>query len=556
MVAAAVLGAVLAGAGFAVAAAWQEYRVATHPLRAVAAGSYLTVGVVVGDDPKLLRPKSFGGRQLMVRANLREYRRGEASMRVGGAVVVIAPENGWSALLPGQVVEFRARVESPWRPDLTVAVLRATGPPTAAEQPPWWQRAAGSLRTHLAEAAAAALPPDSAGLLPGLVDGDVSRLPDHVRDDFTEVAMTHLVAVSGMNLSIVLAAVLVSARMLAVDLRWSAALAALALLAFVIIARPSPSVLRAAAMGAIAVCGLVTGRRKQALPALCAAVIGLIGYWPRLAVDAGFALSVLATAGLILLAPGWSQWLQQHGWHRVPAEAFSIAAAAFLVTTPIIVGLTGHLAPHAILANVLVEPVIAPITVLGVIGAVLSCVWMPGAEAVLWLTGPLLWWLLQVAEKGAALDISLSIPDGLGPGLAAAAIVTAVVAAVARPVSTGGGGRSARCGDRPCHDAAIGIARRTRGSVRRSGLAGADRRQRLDHGIDRLRGTGAGRVGLTGRDDLLGADAVLRHQRDIGGGQAGARHHNAAGGGADQHERTQLLHGDPSSSTVIQHVRR
>ncbi|MFI5782117.1 ComEC/Rec2 family competence protein [Nocardia sp. NPDC051570] len=438
VVAAASLAAVLAGAGFAVAAAWQEYRVDTHPLRSMAQGSSATFVAVPSDDPKPLRARPFGGRQWMLWAELREYQRGETSVGVGGTVLVMAPEDGWPTLLPGQPVRFRARMDRPWRRDLTVAVLRAQGPPIAIGAAPWWQRAAGSVRAHLADASARALPPDAAGLLPGMVEGDVSALSDRVKENFAETDLAHLLAVSGTNVSIVLAAVLISARACTLDIRVAAALAALALFAFVIVARPSPSVLRAAAMGAIAICALVTGRRKQALPALCAATIGLLAYSPRLALDAGFTLSVLATAALILLAPDWAHRLRERGCPRVVAEALSVAVAAFLLTAPVIVGLSGHVNPLAIVANVLAEPVVAPVTILGALAAVLSCVWMPAAVLLLRLTGPPLSWLLTVAEHGAALNISLPMPSGV-VGVLLTAVLVAVVVGIARLTRDTGG---------------------------------------------------------------------------------------------------------------------
>ncbi|WP_245998344.1 ComEC/Rec2 family competence protein [Nocardia pseudobrasiliensis] len=373
-----------------------------------------------------MRSKAFGGKRWMVGGELREFRQGESVVRAGGAVLVLVPEQGWAGVLPGQEIRFRGRVDRPWRRDLTVAVLRAQGAPIALGEVSWWQRAAGSVRAHLAEAASRALPPDAAGLLPGMVDGDVSGLPERVRENFVETDLAHLLAVSGTNVSIVLAAVLVSTRACTIDLRVGAALAALALLAFVIVARPSPSVLRAAAMGAVAICALITGRRKQAMPALCTATIALLAYSPRLALDAGFALSVLATAGLVLLAPDWSRRLRERGCPRVVAEALSVALAAFTLTAPVIVGLSGHLSPLAILANVLVEPVVAPITILGAVAAVVSCVWMPAAVLLLRLTGPPLNWMLTVAEHGAALDVSLVVPSGN----AGAALATAFVALI------------------------------------------------------------------------------------------------------------------------------
>ncbi|NNH74199.1 ComEC/Rec2 family competence protein [Nocardia uniformis] len=424
------LAAMLIGAGFAAAAAWQQHRVDAHPLRGLDRGTHVWVRVVPVDDPKALPTKSFRGQQWMMRSELVEYRYGADNVRAGGAVLVLAHGAGWSQLLPGQPVTFRARVDRPWRSDLTVAVLRAQGSPASIGPPPWWQRIAGSVRADFAEAAQRVLSPDAAGLLPGLVIGDTSRLPDHVRANFRETHLTHLTAVSGANITILLGAVLLSMRALTVDPRIAAVAAGLVLIMFVILARPTPSVLRAAVMGAVALLALCTGRRKTALPALCTAVIALLAWSPALAVDAGFALSVLATAGLILLAPGWSSWLQSHGFWRAPADALSVSTAAFVVTAPVIIGLTGHFSFIAIVVNVLVEPVVAPITVIGALGAVLSCIWTPLAHLVLFCTGPPLWWLLTVSARAAALGASVALPSGLGSGLIVAVVCAILIIAL------------------------------------------------------------------------------------------------------------------------------
>lgn len=256
------VGALVIGAGFAGAGAWHEHRVEVHPLREVRNGQRLVAVVVGTDDPKAVAGKPFGGPKVMMRARLVEYQLGGRTVRAGGAVVVLAPAAAWRAVLPGQRVEFRGKVGPPWRTDLTVAVLRAEGVPMAIDAAPWWQRVAGRVRRDFADAAQRTLPADAAGLLPGLVIGDTSHLTEHVQQNFEESDLTHLTAVSGANVTILLGVVLVSMRALTVDPRIGAAAAALALVMFVILARPSPSVLRAAVMGAVALLGMCTGRRK------------------------------------------------------------------------------------------------------------------------------------------------------------------------------------------------------------------------------------------------------------------------------------------------------
>ncbi|MFI9505091.1 ComEC/Rec2 family competence protein [Nocardia sp. NPDC052566] len=425
------LAAVLLGAGFAVAAAWREYRVQTHPLRSTAGATSVMVVATPVSDPKPVRSSGFGDQRWVVRGNLREYRRGASVVRTGGAVVILASGEGWARLSPGQAVEFRARAEQPPHRDLTVVMLRAQGPPVVVGSLPWWQRVAGTVRTALAGASSRALSADSAGLLPALVVGDTFALPEHVREDFEIAGLEHLCVVSGANFTILLTAVLFVVRLLTLGPRAAAAVAAAALLMFVIVARPDPSVLRAAAMGAITLLALVTGRRKQALPALCAAIIALLALWPELAVRAGFALSAIATGGLILLAPSWADWLRARGWRRVPAEIVAVSAAAFVVTTPLMIALTGRVSMVAILANCLVEPVIAPITVLGATGAVLSCLWPPLADVVLRCAAPPLWWLLSVAEHAAAVPgAELTVPGGALSGITACAVFVAIILAL------------------------------------------------------------------------------------------------------------------------------
>ncbi|MFR9751559.1 ComEC/Rec2 family competence protein [Nocardia sp. 004] len=424
-----VLAAVLLGAGFAGAVAWREHRVATHPLRALSGLSLRVVVTPTGDPTPLRTAISGNGNQWMVRADLRQYRRADKTVRVGGGVVVLATGPEWAELSPGRPVEFLARVDQPRRADLTVVTLRAQGSPVIAGPLPWWQHIANSIRTDFAASAARALPADAAGLLPALVVGDVSKLPDQVRADFEIAGLQHVCVVSGANFTILLSIVLFIARLLTLGPRVAVVVAAVALLMFVVVARPDPSVLRAGAMGAITLLAVLTGRRKQALPALCAAIIVLLAFWPGLAVSAGFALSVVATGGLILLAPSWADWLLARGWWRVPAEIVAVSAGAFLVTTPIMIALTGELSLVAVFANILVAPVIAPITVIGACGAVLSCLWSTPAELVLCCTAPPLWWLLTVAGQAAALPGAvIAVPGGLGAGLLAGVVVVLVIA--------------------------------------------------------------------------------------------------------------------------------
>ncbi|MBJ8346827.1 ComEC/Rec2 family competence protein [Antrihabitans sp. YC2-6] len=428
-VGAGIVAALALGGGFSFAIAVRAQAVGDHPLARAHADTYVTATVELSDDPRPV--KAPGPSRVMVTAALVEFENSRGITRSGGAVVVVAPADGWRTLLPGQRVRFRAAVAEPLHRDLTVATLRAAAEPLWTSRPSLVQRFAGDVRARFAAAAEAALPGAAGGLLPGLVVGDTSRLPEDVRDEFKTAGLSHLTAVSGANVAIIVGAVLLAARALTVGPRTAVVVAAVALAMFVVLARPSPSVLRAAVMGSIGLLGLITSRRKQAVPALAAAVIVLLALYPALAVNMGFALSVLATAGLVLVAPTWADWLRGHGWPRAPAEVLAVATAAFAVTAPLVAALSGTVSLVAIGANVLVGWVIAPITVLGAVSAILASIWLPLGVVVADLTGAPLWWLLWVAHEAAALPGgSLTVWDGLGGGVVIALVGCGLVLAV------------------------------------------------------------------------------------------------------------------------------
>ena len=266
-------------------------------------------------------------------------------------------------------------------------------------------------------------------MLPALVLGDTSALAGETSAEFRASGLTHLTAVSGANVTIVCGAVLLTAGL--VGPRVAVALAAVALLAFVIVVQPSASVLRAAVMGAITLLAVLSHRRRQAIPVLSASVVALMIGAPELAVDIGFALSVSATAALVVVAPAWSQRLVGRGWPKPLADAVSVAVAAQLVTAPLVAGISGTFSVVAVAANLAVAAVIPPITVIGTAAAALTALWPAGAQLLIRFTGPELWWLLQRCALGGRQCPAPSVPVPAGP-LGALTVGAAGVAVVVR----------------------------------------------------------------------------------------------------------------------------
>ncbi len=399
---------------------------AASPLAGAEAGRTVDVVLEVDGDPR--RIGNPAAPRLVLDATVTAYDDGGGTLRLSAAVVVFAPEEGWADLLPGQDVRARVTVRAAAPADGVVARLSARGPPEPVGGAPWVQRAAGGLRDGLASSADRVLDAPEAGLLPGLVVGDTRAMDPVLTEDFRRAGLSHLTAVSGANVSIVLAGVLAPLRRRAADRRLQALVAVVALAGFVVLARPSASVVRAAAMGLVGLLALASGRSRAALPALSASVVVLLLLDPRLARDAGFALSVTATAAIVLLAPGWSRRLRDRGWPALLADAVAVAAAAGLATAPLVAGLSGLVSLVSLPANLLAAPAVAPATVLGLLATLAGAVVPPAGDALVWLAGWPVRWLVAVARTAAGLpDAATGWPAGTGGALLLTAVL--VVAA-------------------------------------------------------------------------------------------------------------------------------
>ncbi|WP_406395398.1 ComEC/Rec2 family competence protein [Streptomyces sp. NBC_00887] len=411
--------------------------------------------VTVTSDPRQTRPQVRGDHStpvsLLLDAEIdRLTAPGGAVTRLRTPVLVmVAPGDAaarWRRLLPSTRLRLSGRLAPPRHEGERLAAVLGTDAdeaPRIIGRPTLLQRTAGELRAGLRKATDG-LEPDARALLPGLVVGDTSRVPPELHDAFKATDLTHLLAVSGANLSILLflligppGTALRSERgglapRLGISLRMTALAGGGIALAFVLVCRPEPSVLRAAACGLITLLAIGTGRRRSLLPMLAAAVLLLVLYNPWLARSYGFLLSVLATGALLTLAPRWSSALQRH---RVPprlAEALAAAGAAQAVCAPVVVVLASRISLVAIPCNLLAEFAVAPATVLGFAALAVAPVAMPVAELLAGAAGWPVGWIASVARYGAGLSGAEADWPGGWPGAALLAGLTVVVVLSAR----------------------------------------------------------------------------------------------------------------------------
>jgi competence protein ComEC len=393
----------------------------------------VTVLLTVTADPRVLAATGVAGTpRVAVEGSASWVSAGAGPITTDGSILVLADAAAWRDVLPGQ----RAAIAGDLSPALGEAALSVTlfarGPPTLLDRPPWWQRSAGEVRAALREAAGV-LPDQERGLLPGLIDGDTSELDPVLAERFRMAGLTHLVAVSGTNCSLLVGAVLLVLRRARVRPWISASVGGLVLLMFVVVARPSPSVLRAALMGAVTLVSLASGRPRAALPALAAVVLGLLIWQPAVAGGASFTMSVLATAALLVIAPGWARFLRERGVPAGLAEMVAVAAAAHVVTAPVVAAISGRISLVAVPANVLAEPVVAVVTVIGFAAALVAPWWLSGGELLAWLAGWPCRWLVRVGDFfGGLHGATIPWPGGAAGGLLLLATGLVVAAAATR----------------------------------------------------------------------------------------------------------------------------
>ena len=287
------------------------------------------------------------------------------SLRV--PIRVISTHSDVTALLPGQRFITHGRVVSSKEARVAALVL-ITQEITVQTKASRWAHLLGNIRFGLRSLSGEG---DSGSLIPGMVLGDTSKQTPEFKTAMKRSGLTHLVAVSGANFAIVSSFVLWIMQFLFRTIPIRLIATGLFLIAFIALVRPSPSVLRAAAMAAVPLAAQATKRARDSLPALGFAMAAVVIIDPWQARDAGFALSVLATGGLLLFAPYLIEKLSQYIPHRF-AQGLAPPIAAIVFCSPIIVALSGYLAPMSVIANLCAAPFVGPITILGFVAALFS----------------------------------------------------------------------------------------------------------------------------------------------------------------------------------------
>ena len=378
------------------------------------------------DDPAASTARWATGRS-GVDVKVRRVRQGD--LWHDSAVRLYVAGAGWEDFARGDVVVVAGTVDASFRSEAPFAgTLRALAP-DLVERPEGWVGGVRRIRESLV-AASAHLSDQGRALVPGMAVGDDKEMSQELKEAMRTASLTHLTAVSGTHVAIMLGVVLwvVPGR------RWFRAGTALAaMVVMVAVVGPQPSVLRAVAMASVAMAGMLSGRPGQSRAALCVVAMAMLVWDPWVGRSYGFALSVLATWGVIGPATTWVTVSKKRlrGDTRLGRFARRIVAvaavpvAAQLMVSPVLVVLSGWIPMWGVVANVVAAPAIAPACLLG-LGAAATSWWAPaiGSTLASWasvFTGWIAWVGTSVARWPGA---QLPWPGGRVGALALAALLS------------------------------------------------------------------------------------------------------------------------------------
>jgi competence protein ComEC len=258
-------------------------------------------------------------------------------------------------------------------------------------------------------------------LLAGILLGEESSIPVTLKDAFSRTGTSHIVAISGFNISIIAGIFLSFTKRLPRRIPGMMA-AILGIALYTVLVGAAPSVVRAAIMGGMAMLARQLGRRSHGLTSLALTGVVMTVIFPWMLWDIGFQLSFAATLGLILYADPLQGGVERLLLNRLPKDKARDAASALgeimlmtiaaqITTLPVLLLYFNNLSLSAFLVNPLVLSVQPLVMVGGGLALLLGTVFTPAGQAVAWMGWAPTAYTIRVVEWGATFS-SLSLPTG------------------------------------------------------------------------------------------------------------------------------------------------
>jgi competence protein ComEC len=266
----------------------------------------------------------------------------------------------------------------------------------------WWQRLTLGLNDRARATGLHLISEPHASLLVGILLGVQSTIPDDVLETFSATGTSHILVISGWNISVIIAGIAGLLAQLGISRRRAAAISLPTIALYVLFVGATPSVVRAAVMGSLAVVATLVDRESEAWTSLLLACTAMTILDPNVLWDIGFQLSALATAGLFAFARPIETALAARPpfrwrWLRWSVEPLTATLAASALSLPILLYHFGRLSLIAPLANVLMLPAVPYAMLCGSIAMLAGMIWLPLGQLVALLAWPFLHWMIVIS---------------------------------------------------------------------------------------------------------------------------------------------------------------
>ncbi len=285
-----------------------------------------------------------------------------------------------------------------------------------------------SLRNRLSQTLAEVMPEPQASLAQGVILGIRGNIPSSVEDSFIHTGTAHLLAISGLHLSIVAGIMLSLGIWLFGKRHYLYIWLALGIIwLYALLTGMHPPVFRAAIMASLFLTADLLGRQRSAVTALVFAAAIMVGISPQILWTASFQMSFMAMAGLIFIFP----LIQSLGRKAVNAalgedgaavpianfivDSFSVTLGAIIAVWPLIAHYFDIISPIAPLATFFALPALPGIIITGALAGGLGLIALPAAQVIAWLAWLFASYMLLVVEVfdaipfigGASVDTTL-----------------------------------------------------------------------------------------------------------------------------------------------------
>jgi competence protein ComEC len=245
-------------------------------------------------------------------------------------------------------------------------------------------------------------------LLSGILLGIDAGLPQSVQDDFRRTGTTHIIAISGYNI-VILISIMSAVVVRLFGRRKSFPILIIGLIAYTIMVGASASVVRASIMGGITLLAIYWGRQGAALNSLFIAGFVMTLLDPNTLFDVGFQLSFVATLGLVVYAKSFADFTQRYlarlfnrDWARIAVsvlnDALLVTLAAQVTTLPLMMAYFRQISTVSLSVNPLVLPAQTGVMTFGLFALAIGLLSIPLGQIAAWTVWPWLTWTLGVIE--------------------------------------------------------------------------------------------------------------------------------------------------------------